>query len=630
MYRNLACATLLAAAILTAQPAIDLGPVSSADAAPKQIGKLVRTGVHRTLAPASTKQGAWEADPDGRRVYRLILKSPAAAGVRVHFTGFHVGEGEVTLRQPNAPAAAAADYARYHGQGPFEDGDFWSHTVPGAEVLLEYRPAPGDTVNEPRFQLSEISHRFAETDQKIGFGFGDPGKCHLDINCHSEWLETGRSVALIFFELPQGQATCSGALVRTKSGSGIPYFLTADHCLSSDQVARTVEAVWNYQTSACNAKTLDLSRSERSSPTGARFVASKNTLGGDFSLIILNSIPAGARFANYDPTDPAIGAPLVGIHHPLATQKRISFGSLFVDYWAFDKTSFPAPLYHQVRWTGGATDHGSSGSPLFSRPNTITGMLSYGPEFSTVSICEQEPRVDGYAKLSQAWPTFSPYLEDPTPNQLTVTPTNSTYNLVNPTVAGLSEGRTMVVNSTAVDPATISIVASDPWIVLSRTLGTSRPGAPLTVPFWVRPALINRSGEYKGAITVTSGKTIQTIPITATVRIIPSEVTLKSTPNPVPPSAPDSAGCRYFFNVSAQETAGIDTRLTALQINGEDYTAQIVSWFGNTEIPRNGRLEARVRVCAPGKPQLHTFTVAGTDTLTGRTWTQSTTVEFLP
>ena len=591
------------------------------------MGKLLKTGVHRTVAAGATKQGAWETDGDGQRVYRLRIRSTDAAGLRLHFTGFHVGEGEVTLSQPGAKVA---DYAHYQGQGPFDDGDFWSHTIEGAELLLEYRPGPGDAVTEPRFTMSEVSHRFAETEGKIGFGPGDPGKCHLDINCHSEWLETGRSVALIYFETDRGQASCTGALVRTKSGSGIPYFLTADHCLGNDQTARTVEAVWNFQTSKCNDKTVDTSRIERSSPTGARYVVSKNNLGGDYSLVILNSIPAGARFANYDPTDPAAGNPLVGIHHPLASQKRISFGSMFLSYWAFDQSVFPPALYHQVRWSGGATDHGSSGSPLFSRTNTIIGMLSYGPEFSKVSICEQEPRVDGYAKLSQAWPAVSPYLEDPAPNQLTVSPASSAYTLVNPNVAALSEGRTLVINSTSTDGAVVSVQPSDPWIVVSRTQGTPRAGSPLAVPFWLRPSLINRSGVYTGAITVTSGKTVQTIAVTANVRIIPSEVAFLATPNPVAASTPDANGCRYFFNLSAQEIGGVDTRLTALQINGEDYTSQLASWFGGNEIARHGKLEARVRVCAPSTPATHTFVLAGTDTLSGRAWTQSTTVEFLP
>lgn len=629
MHRNLAFSYLFGfAAILCAQPAIDLGPVSEAEAADRLMGKLLKTGVHRKVAANATRQGSWEADVEGRRVYRLRIRSNEAAGIRLHFTGFNVGEGEVTLSRPGTKAAA---YAHYQGQGPFNDGDFWSHTIEGSELLLEYRPAANETASEPRFSVSEVSHRFAEAGTKIGYGFGDPGKCHLDINCHGEWLETGRSVAMIYFETETGQASCTGALVRTKSGSGIPYFLTADHCLNNDQTARTVEAVWNFQTPSCNAKEADASRIERSSPTGARYVVSKNTLGGDYSMVILNSIPAGARFANYDPTDPALGSPLVGIHHPLATHKRISFGSMFSEYWAFGDTSiFPAALYHQVRWTGGATHHGSSGSPLFSRTNTITGMLSYGPEFSQVSICEQEPRVDGYAKLSQAWPSFSPYLEDPAPNQLTVTPASSAYTLVNPNVAVPAESRTLVVNSTLNDNVIVSVVPSDPWITVSRTQGTARSGSPLAVQFSIQPRLINRTGKYVGSITVTSGKTVQTIPVTADVRIIPSEVTLQATPNPVAAGTPDAEGCRYFFNLSAQETAGIDTKLTALKVNGEDFTAQIASWFGANSLSGNGQLEARVRLCAPGAPPTHTFTLAGTDTLTGRTWTQSTTVEFLP
>ena len=628
MHRNFALCLISLAASLSAQPSVELGPVAEAEVGGRLVGKLLKTGVHRAVAANAIRQGAWEVDSQGARVYRLRISSTDAAGIRLHFTGFNVGEGEVRLSQPGGPPA---DYARYQGQGPFGDGDFWSHTIDGAEVLLEYRPATGDPSSAPNFTVNSVSHRFNDALAKIGDTVGDPGKCHLDISCHPEWLESGRSVAKIAFETEAGQFFCTGALVRTKSGSGIPYFLTADHCISDDASARTIEAIWNFQTSTCNAKEADTSRIERSSLTGARYVASsKGTQSGDYSLVILNSIPAGARFANYDPTDPAPGSPLVGIHHPLGTYKRISFGSMFVDYWALSGTEFPSTFYHQVRWTGGAVHHGSSGSPLFSRSNTITGMLSYGVEFNTVSICAQEPRVNGYAKLSEAWPKFSPYLEDAVATQLSVTPAASTYALVNPNIANNAESRTLVINSTNVDPLLVSIQPSDPWIVVSRTQGTVRAGSPLSLQFWVRPSLINRTGTYAGTITVVSGKVTQTIAVTANVNIILPDVTLKATPNPVRPTAADPQDCRYFFNIAAQETAGIDTRLTSLQINGDDYTPQIAAWFGGDLLARNSRLEAQVRLCAPGIPPTHVFTLAGKDPVTGRTWTRSTTVEFLP
>jgi hypothetical protein len=616
------------ALILSAQPGIELGPVLETEVGGRRVGKLLKTGVHRKVAGNATRQGAWETDAEGRRVYRLRVSSSEAAGIRLHFTGFNVGEGEVTLSRPGG---GVPDYARYQGTGPFGDGDFWSHTIEGPELLLEYRPAAGDEATEPRFTVSTVSHRFNDSLAKVGETVGDPGKCHLDINCHPEWLDSGRSVAKIIFETPEGQFFCTGALVRTKSGSGIPYFLTADHCLNDEASARSVEAIWNFQTATCNAKEPDTSRIERSSPTGARYVvSSKGTQTGDYSLVILNSIPAGARFANYDPADPAMGDPLVGIHHPLGTHKRISFGSMFVDYWALDGTEFPAAFYHQVRWSGGAVHHGSSGSPLFSRPNTITGMLSYGVEFNTVSICEQNPRVNGYAKLSEAWPKFSPYLEDASPTQLSVTPAASTYTLVNPSAASDGESRTLVINSTNLEPAVVSIVPSDPWIAVSRTQGTVRAGSPISLQFWVRSSLINRTGVYTGSIAVISGKLVQTVPVTANVRIIGSEVSLLATPNPVRPGTEDAQGCRYFFNVSVAETAGIETRLTVLRVNGEDFTAQLGPWFGGSQLGGNGRLEAQVRLCGAGVPAAHVFTLAGTDAVTGRTWTQSTTVEFLP
>ena len=116
MHRKLVLSSLLGfASLLVAQPAIELGPLSGAEAADRLMGKLLKTGVHRSVATSATKQGSWESDGNGQRVYRLRIRSTEAAGLRLHFTAFSVGEGEVTLSRPGGKVE---DYARYQGNGP--------------------------------------------------------------------------------------------------------------------------------------------------------------------------------------------------------------------------------------------------------------------------------------------------------------------------------------------------------------------------------------------------------------------------------------------------------------------------------------------------------------------------------
>ncbi|MGP4763377.1 hypothetical protein ACTXP8_26740, partial [Klebsiella pneumoniae] len=49
---------------------------------------------------------------------------------------------------------------------------------------------------------------------------------------------------------------CSGTLINDKAGSGTPYFITANHCISTQTVASTLETSWFYRTPSCNSRTL--------------------------------------------------------------------------------------------------------------------------------------------------------------------------------------------------------------------------------------------------------------------------------------------------------------------------------------------------------------------------------------
>jgi hypothetical protein len=63
-----------------------------------------------------------------------------------------------------------------------------------------------------------------------------------------------KSVAQIIFEEDGFEALCSGALVATRDNNLKPYLMTAGHCVSTEQAARTVEAYWTYQKQAADCR----------------------------------------------------------------------------------------------------------------------------------------------------------------------------------------------------------------------------------------------------------------------------------------------------------------------------------------------------------------------------------------
>lgn len=563
-------------------------------------------GVHRAIDRAVISSGAWEASR-----WRVALRSPGAVALRVHFRGFTVGQGRVWLEGGKAV---------YTGAGPFGDGDFWTETVFGDEAEIVYEPAPGAPAEgSPPFEIAEVAHRFASDTNSAA-------ACHKDPSCYAEWRASASAVALILIELPEGQAACSGALVRTRSGSGVPYFLTANHCVGDDAAARTVEAFWGYETSVCGGAPTALRNAVRS-PSGARFVAGMPTTEGDFTLLLLGGAPASATPADWDPAEVPQGAAVAGVHHPAGSFKRISLGERYFTYWSMDYSVVPEDLYYQVRWNEGITEPGSSGSPLFSRPGVIAGVLSYGFSSTGVDACEMNPSLAGYGRFSAAYPYLRPYLEDASAAEVTLAPSAMAFEIANG-AAKPDSRQQLVVTTSSAEPTPFSASTEASWLALSPASGTVSAGAPAVIEVSVRPSLARTAGVFAGSVAVTAGTAFASAAVRAEVTVRPSDVAVGVTPAPILAQAPDADGCQWFFRILLEETAGVATRLTLLRIGGVDYTGALQDWFGADRLAASGTLAVSLRARGLRAPLDQLLELAGEDEATGRTWRRTAIAEF--
>ena len=165
----------------------------------------------------------------------------------------------------------------------------------------------------------------------------DAEDCHLDVTCYPEWSNSATGVARIAFERSEGSFICSGTLLNNNREDFTPYFLTAAHCVDTEEEARSTTAFWFYQTQTCNGELPDF----QSVPytEGARLLS---TLGGadrpdgDMTLLQLEGdLPDGVWFQGWDADPQPIGAQVTGIHHPGSDDwgffKRISFGQIIPD-----------------------------------------------------------------------------------------------------------------------------------------------------------------------------------------------------------------------------------------------------------------------------------------------------------
>ena len=211
--------------------------------------------------------------------------------------------------------------------------------------------------------------------------------CHLDVTCYPEWSNSAAGVAHITFETNGVSSVCSGTLLNNRQQDLIPYFLTAAHCVATEEEARSVIAYWFYQTQACNGDLPDSQSVPHTeganllSTLGGGFIERRAHPDGDMTLLQLKGdLPDGVMFQGWDANPQLIGAQVTGIHHPWSDDwgffKRISFGQIIPDpIFGTSDDVHAVVSYPPGR---GYTEGGSSGSAIFSSPGTVVGALSGG------------------------------------------------------------------------------------------------------------------------------------------------------------------------------------------------------------------------------------------------------------
>ncbi|MFA7060363.1 MAG: trypsin-like peptidase domain-containing protein [Pedobacter sp.] len=277
------------------------------------------------------------------------------------------------------------------GDSSNEGRTYWSPVVKGEEVvILVYVPKDIDP-NELRFTIPRISHIFKEplSDKAAG-------ACNLDTTCYSSWSDEAKAVAKMVFTESGDSFLCTGSLLADQDQSSmIPYFLSANHCISTQTVASSLETYWFWQSASCN----DSARDSRYSmlTEGAQLLYANST--SDTSFMRLNSQPpVGVSYLGWTTEDPSIGANVTGIHHPHGDRKKISFGDFEGFYPYLGSTPVTNGNHIGIYWTLGTSEGGSSGSPLLNNSGQVIGQLHGGG-----ASCSTPNEMDYYGRFDLAY-----------------------------------------------------------------------------------------------------------------------------------------------------------------------------------------------------------------------------------
>ena len=199
---------------------------------------------------------------------------------------------------------------------------------------------------------------------------------------------------------------CTGTLLNDLASSGTPYFLSANHCISTQAAASSLQTDWFYRSPTCNSRTLSSASVRR---FGGATLLYANA-ASDTALVQLNDAPPpGAAFAAWDATPQASGAAVFGLHHPSADLLKVSFGTLMgqLSCTGGAGTNFTCSgstgNYYRVQWSSGTTEGGSSGSAAFvtfGERRYVVGQLLGG-----TASCAARDGVDHYGRFDTSYRT---------------------------------------------------------------------------------------------------------------------------------------------------------------------------------------------------------------------------------
>ena len=410
--------TLQSELTATIFPLIILDPLASVQtlalkeqtSLPTQIG-FSRNVVQLSSTENTSQQLNWSKLSDNDHSAGIQINSPHALAVRVgmtvenlpenaEFRFFSIQDGAaVDIQLVSAREILAVLRTNREADPTDPDGQvFWSPTMKGDTLGVEiYLPENCDP-SAMRIAFPLMAHistlPFGSVDLKNSvqsLGGSDP--CQNDATCAVSWMNLNKSVARMNFTTSIGTFICTGSLLNDiDPDTWEPYFISANHCISTQAVASTLETHWFWESAFCNGSTL--SSSYERITGGATLLHTQGMDSGeptsssmDTTLLRLNSAPpAGAVFAGWTTAvPPGFGTPRTGIHHPQADWKKISYGISTGD-WAcgwFDNTGFGcttglAGNFYQVNWTLGGTEGGSSGSALYYNTDYVIGTLTGG------------------------------------------------------------------------------------------------------------------------------------------------------------------------------------------------------------------------------------------------------------
>jgi V8-like Glu-specific endopeptidase len=364
------------------------------------------------LTPSALKgrrvreHGVLQGTDDGGLVWTASLRSEGATALQVRIDGFFLPPGAELWFY----TTAGETHGPYTWAGPQATREFWTNSVSGSEAYLQLRmsgPVSQEDLRRLGFVIADVVH-IDESILKRGSGpeaASSAGFCSYNASCVEsgecvgpEWNDVRNAVARIRFNSGPFAYLCSGGLVADTGASGTPYFLTANHCISRSGEASSMEAFFQYRSTANCGSANNCGSPSSSVPRtlGATILSTSST--SDYTLLRLSQpAPTGSHFLGWTTASVATAnnTQLFRFSHPAGAPQ--AYSAHVVDTSRPTCSSWPRGAWIYSSDVFGATEGGSSGSPVVNAQSKLVGQLSGACGFNVNDSCDKNANatVDG-------------------------------------------------------------------------------------------------------------------------------------------------------------------------------------------------------------------------------------------
>jgi len=367
----------------------------------------IRVGAKKRLdlsfAGGATPFGAARSSA-GRTVWTGVIHSAGASALRFQFTGFDLPAGyELYLYSDEGQVRGP-----YTKRGPAGSGTFWSHTILASRVTLQLEGPEGGT---PSFTIKRAGHmgpKFlmaAGAAAERGEPFAEKSFCSINEPCvenascgHNSAVDVAEAaVAQILFPSQGGFYICTGGLLAdTDNSTDRPIFLTANHCISKNNEASGSESFFDFSVNCGTTNCPSFTNGSFPSVAGASILSKGRS--SDYTMLELSGLPDLNRSFmgwNSNPIANTNGVALYRISHPAGAPQAYSEHE--VDTSKTTCGSWPRGNWIYSQDIYGATEGGSSGSPVLNGSGQVVGQLSGACGFDVNNPCNaaDNATVDG-------------------------------------------------------------------------------------------------------------------------------------------------------------------------------------------------------------------------------------------